>query len=130
MNKKEHNILRAFAMISQIGIAMMVPLFLCAAIGLWLDSHFQTQYWFLIMLLPGLGAAFRSFFVLTRSFYAADMKKEHEQLEYFQSLKDYSREHPGEQTVPQEEGRYKQYPDPKNSSEEERCRRDERENTR
>lgn len=96
MKKKERTIIRCLAMISQIGISMMVPMFLCAAIGWWLDRQFHTQIWFLIMLFMGIGAAFRNVYILTKSFYSEDMRKEHERLKYIQDLKDYSKKHPPE----------------------------------
>jgi ATP synthase protein I len=96
MNKKDKKILRSFAMITQVGISMMVPIFLCAGIGWWLDGQFHTQVWFIIMILIGIGAAFRNVYILTVSFYSEDMKKEHERLQYIQNLKDYSKNHPEE----------------------------------
>lgn len=93
MGKK---IIRSFAMVTQIGICMMVPIFLCAWIGVWLNRLLHTEIAFVIMLVVGIGAAFRNVYLITRSFYLADMRKEHEQLEYLQSLKNYRKEHPEE----------------------------------
>lgn len=78
-------------MISQIGISMMVPIFLCAGIGWWIDGQFHTRIWFLIMIFIGIGAAFRNVYMITRSFYSADLKKEQERLEYIESLKEQGR---------------------------------------
>ena len=103
MGKKDRTILRCFAMISQIGISMMVPMFLCAGIGWWLDKQFHTQVWFLVMLFLGMGAAFRNVYLLTKSFYSEDMRKEHERLQYIQDLKNYSKQHPGEAAQESEE---------------------------
>lgn len=96
MDKKDRTILKCLTMISQIGISMMVPIFLCAGIGWWMNGQFHTQFWFVIMLVIGIGAAFRNVYILTVSFYAEDMKKEHERLKYIQDLKDYSKNHPQE----------------------------------
>lgn len=93
MGKK---IIRSFAMVTQIGICMMVPIFLCAWIGVWLNRLLHTEIAFVIMLVVGIGAAFRNVYLITRSFYLADMRKEHEQLEYIQKLKNYRKEHPEE----------------------------------
>ncbi len=112
MDKDKRKVIRSFVMISQIGIVMMVPVFLCAGLGWWLDRRFHRECWFLLLLLVGIGAAFRNFYIITKSFYAADMKKEHEQLEYIQSLKNYRQEHPGEEPPDLPEERYKRYPDP------------------
>lgn len=94
MGEKERKILRCFAMISQIGISMMVPMFLCAGIGWWLNKQFHTQLWFVVLLFIGMGAALRNLYMITVSFYSEDMKKEHERLRYIQELKDYSKENP------------------------------------
>lgn len=99
MGKKERKILRCFAMISQISISMMVPIFLCAWIGWWLNRQFHTQIWFLIMVFIGIGAAFRNVYIITRSFYSEDLRKEQERLQYIQDLKEYSQKHPQEKDI-------------------------------
>ncbi len=96
MGKKEKKIIRSFTMITQISISMMVPIFICAWLGVWLNRLLQAEMPFLILLILGIGAAFRNVYILTKSFYMADMKKEHERLEYIQSLKNYRAEHPEE----------------------------------
>ncbi|RHU96914.1 F0F1 ATPase subunit [Clostridium sp. OM07-10AC] len=68
MNKKEKNILKAFAMVSQISITILVPICLSGWIGWWLDGQFHTQIWFVIMIVLGIGAAFRNVYYLTKSF--------------------------------------------------------------
>lgn len=87
MDDENRKVIRGLAMITQVGISMMTPIFLCAAIGWWLDRQFHTQCWFIIMLVLGVGAAFRNMYVVTLSFYSKDMKKEHEKLQYIQDLK-------------------------------------------
>ena len=52
-----------------------------------LGGQFHTQIWFLIMIVLGVGAAFRNVYYLTKSFYSEDMKKEHERLQYIEALK-------------------------------------------
>lgn len=95
MNKKEKNILKAFAMVSQISITILVPICLSGWIGWWLDGQFHTQIWFVAMIVLGIGAAFRNVYYLTKSFYSDDMKKEHERLQYIEELKKQGREHAG-----------------------------------
>lgn len=96
MDDKGRKVFRSFAMVSQIGISMMVPIFLCGAIGWWINRLTGMQVWFLLMLFLGIGAAFRSVYMITKSFYSEDMKKEHERLKYIQELKDYRMAHPDE----------------------------------
>lgn len=92
MNKKEKNILKAFAMVSQISITILVPICLSGWIGWWLDGQFHTQIWFVVMIVLGIGAAFRNVYYLTKSFYSEDMKKEHERLQYIEELKKQGQE--------------------------------------
>ena len=110
---KDKKVLRSFVMISQIGISMMVPIFLCGALGYWLDGIFHQKMIFLLLILLGIGAGFRNMYVVTRSFYAADRKKEHDRLAYMEGLKNYSREHPEEDFSDVMEGKRTRYPDPK-----------------
>ncbi len=91
MDKKDKAVLKCLAMISQVSISMLVPIFLCAAIGWWLNDRFHTQIWFVVMIVVGIGAAFRNVYILTLSFYSDDMKREHERLRYIQDLKDHSK---------------------------------------
>ncbi|MCD7826090.1 MAG: AtpZ/AtpI family protein [Clostridiaceae bacterium] len=111
---KDRKVLRSFVMISQIGITMLVPIFLCTAIGVWLNRQFDNVYLFLLMLLIGIGAAFRSLFILTKSFYEKDMKREHEQTAYLEGLKTYRQKHPDEDFSDVMEGKKKRYPEHKN----------------
>lgn len=89
--KKQHKVLKCLSMVTQIGISMLTPIAISGFIGYEIDKHLHTQYGFLIMLLLGIGAAFRSVYILTRQFYASDMKKEHERLQYFEDLKNGKR---------------------------------------
>lgn len=108
---KDKKVLRSFAMISQIGISMMVPVFLCGVIGYWLNNWLNHGLLFLLMLFIGIGAAFRNLYLLTRSFYAADLKKEQEQAEYMKNLKEYHENHPEEDFSHVMEGKKKRYPE-------------------
>lgn len=73
-------------MVTQIGISMLAPIFLCAFIGSKLDTWLGTNYCFVISLIIGILAAIRSVFMLTRRFYAKDLEKEIEKQRYFDEL--------------------------------------------
>lgn len=108
---KEKKVLRSFVMVTQIGISMMVPIFLCGWLGQWLARVTQREWVFLIFLVLGVGAAFRNFFIVTKSFYAKDLKTEHERLAYMEELKRYREEHPEEDFSNVMEGKKKRYPE-------------------
>ena len=51
--------------------------------------------------------------MVTKSFYAKDMKEEHEKLRYMEELKRYHAEHPEEAFTDVLEGKKKRYPENK-----------------
>lgn len=81
-------------MVTQIGISMIVPIFLGVFLGYRLDRWLGTGFFFLVFLLLGILAAFRNIYKLTKPFYAEDLKREREEQAYWDSLK------PGGQTSP------------------------------
>ena len=84
---KRNKIVQSFMMISQISISMLVPMFLCLIVGVWLNNRFSTVYFVPVFLFIGIGAAFRNVYYLTKSFYAKDKKREDEELAYIENLK-------------------------------------------
>jgi len=80
-------VLKSLIMVSQIGISMMVPIFLCAFIGIQLDKWLGTGFLVLIMLLIGFITAFRNVYHLTKRFYSEDKKKEDARLKYFEDMR-------------------------------------------
>lgn len=56
-------VIKSLALITQVGISMMVPIFLMAALGVWVDGKFSTQF-FPFFLLLGIGGGFRSVYTL------------------------------------------------------------------
>lgn len=73
--KIDKNIFRSLALINQIGISMLVPIFLCIYIGNKLDQWFSTSYLTIVFLFLGILAAFRNVYHLTKSFYKNDKSK-------------------------------------------------------
>jgi len=84
MNKK---IVKSLMMISQISISMLVPIFLCLFLGDFLNEKCDTVYFVPVFLFLGIAASIRNVYVLTKSFYAKDKKREDEELAYFENLK-------------------------------------------
>ena len=63
--KDNREILRALAMITQIGLSMMTCMGVSFAIGYFIDQRCGTKFWVMIMLLIGIMASIRSLFILT-----------------------------------------------------------------
>lgn len=69
MRKKSKKIpYRMVALISQLGITMMVALFMCAGIGYLISEKTGNELWFLLFLLLGMLAGFRSCYDIIRRF--------------------------------------------------------------
>lgn len=85
--RKKDGIARSFMMISQIGISMLVPVFLCLFLGIKLNEWLNTVYFVPLFLFLGMGAAVRNVYYLTKSFYAGDKKREDAELAYIENLK-------------------------------------------
>lgn len=85
--KTNSRVLKALMMISQIGVSMMVPIFLCVFIGIKLDEWLGTVCFVIIFMFLGVLAAFRNVYIMTKSFYAKDKAKEDKKLEYLAELK-------------------------------------------
>lgn len=83
---------KAFVMVFQISISMIVPMIMCGAGGYYLDKILDTSFLFILLLLLGILAAFRNVYLLTKSFYQKDMEEEHARLAYFEDLKREGRE--------------------------------------
>lgn len=75
--KKED--LKALALLSQVGLLMAIPIFLCVFVGIWLDEKMGTNGLFLVIfILLGVMAAFRNLFVtILRSFDGKGKDKKH-----------------------------------------------------
>ncbi len=85
--KRNGAVAKGLLMITQIGISMIVPIFLGAFLGYWLDRWLKTSFLFLLFLFFGILAAFRNIYKLTKPFYAEDLKREQAEWEYWNSLK-------------------------------------------
>ena len=80
MKEDSRKVLKSMRMVTQLGIGMMVPIFLCGALGVWLNRLTGIDIIFPILLVLGIGSGFRSVYMVTKSFYASDKKKENEKL--------------------------------------------------
>lgn len=70
MKKGYHrSVWQSLALVTQTGIHMLVPIFLCSFAGLWLDRRFDTSVWFLILFFVGALAGFRNIRILMRKIY-------------------------------------------------------------
>ena len=101
--KEKSKIFKTFTMLSQIGISMMVPVFLCVWLGSFLDEKFGTAFLFPVFLILGFLSAIRNVYILTRTFYAKDKAREDAELAYIENLKREGRKKAKEQEKQKDE---------------------------
>ncbi len=86
MKKEYSDVAKGISMILQIGVNMIVSVALSLFIGYKLDKWFATKYWMLIFLVLGFAAGIRSVYMITKGFYADNLKRENEEQQYFADL--------------------------------------------
>ncbi len=71
MNRDTNQILRMLYLITQVGVTMLVTIFLCIAMGMAIDNFFGTELlvWFIVL---GVISGFRSVFILIRGYIGDD----------------------------------------------------------
>lgn len=84
---RNSKVIKALMLVTQLGISMMVPIFLCVLIGGFIDKKAQTGYFLPIFLVLGIAAAFRNVYYLLKPFYAKDKAREDAELAYIERLK-------------------------------------------
>lgn len=67
--KYNRNVYHSLMMISQFGINMLVPVFLCSFIGMFLDKKYGTSFWVVILFFIGAAAGFRNVFRFAKKIY-------------------------------------------------------------
>ncbi len=67
MNKNRREIIRALSLITQMGVTMLVTIFMCIFIGMAIDKLFGTKLlvWFIVL---GAISGFRSVYLLIRGY--------------------------------------------------------------
>ena len=76
-NKKyKKSVYQSLAVLTQFGINMLVPIFLCSFAGLYLDRRLGTAFWFVLLFFVGALAGFRNIFILAKKIYEGDQKDE------------------------------------------------------
>ncbi len=84
---RNSKVIKALMLVTQLGISMMVPIFLCVLAGGFIDKKAGTGFWLPIFLFLGIAAAFRNVYYLLKPFYAKDKAKEDAELAYIERLK-------------------------------------------
>lgn len=74
--KYSKNVYHALVMVTQFGINMLVPIFLCSFFGIYLDHKFGTSCWMVILFFVGGLAGFRNVYVFAKRIYNTKSQKD------------------------------------------------------
>lgn len=104
--KENKHVFRSLAMVTQLGLTVMVPVFLCVFAGRYVDRHFGTHLSFVFLIvgfLAGIASAWRLAMRIVKMEQEDERKKEEERLAHWQERQ------PGQPkvTIPKEKSRVK-----------------------
>ncbi len=69
-NSYNRSVYRSLAVITQFGISMLVPIFLCSFLGMYLDRKAGTSYIMIILFFVGALAGFRNIYIVAKRIYS------------------------------------------------------------
>lgn len=67
--KYNKSVYQSLALITQFGINMLVPVFLCSFAGIWLDKKLGTSFWMILLFFVGALAGFRNIYIMAKRIY-------------------------------------------------------------
>ncbi len=70
--KYDKSVYRSLALITQFGINMLVPVFLCTFVGIWLGRKFSIEWIVIPLFIMGALAGFRNIFIMAKKIYEKD----------------------------------------------------------
>ena len=74
--KYHRNVYRCLVLITQFGISMLVPIFLCSFFGIYLDRKFGTQFLMVLLFFVGAAAGFRNVWRMAKVIYEEKSEKD------------------------------------------------------
>ena len=72
--KNKRKVFHSFAMIMQFGLNMLVPIFMCTLLGVWIGEKFNIPFITVPLFLMGALAGFRNIFIMAKKIYQDDEK--------------------------------------------------------
>lgn len=84
--KYDKSVYKSFALISQFGINMLVPIGLLTWLGIFLDNKMGTSYWMIILFFVGAIAGGRNVYQMSKNIYGKSPEAETE-TEYEREIK-------------------------------------------
>lgn len=84
---RKNSVGKTFTLILQIGLTMMVSIFLCVYAGVWLNNKFDTVWFVPVFLVLGIGGGIKSAWNLVKGYTKKDRSTEAETNDYIERLK-------------------------------------------
>lgn len=84
MKRKKHydkSVYRSFAMVTQFGINMLVPICMMTALGIFLDKKFDTSFWMVILFFIGAIAGGQNIYRMAKKLFSEPAQRDTEALE-------------------------------------------------
>ena len=70
------NVYHALTMITQFGINMLVPIFLCSFIGIYIDRKCGTSFWMVLLFFVFFLAGFRNVYIFAKKVFSVKSEKD------------------------------------------------------
>ncbi len=70
------NVFQSMAMITQFGINMLVPIFVCFFIGYFLDKKLGTSFWMILLFFVGALAGFRNVYIFAKKIFTQESERD------------------------------------------------------
>ncbi len=64
--KISNSVIQSLTTLTQFTLNMLVPIFLCSFLGIYIDKKAGTSYWMIILFFVGAIAGFRNIYVLAK----------------------------------------------------------------
>mgnify|MGYP002731987838 FL=1 len=64
--KMSKNVIQSLTTLTQFTIYMLVPIFVCAFLGMYIDKKAGTSYWMIVLFFVGAIAGFQNVYRLTK----------------------------------------------------------------
>ena len=75
--KYDKSVFRALAQITQFSINMLVHIFLCSFLGMYIDKKAGTSCWVVILFFAGALAGFRNVYIFAKQIYSKNSDRRH-----------------------------------------------------
>lgn len=76
--KYDKSVFRALAQITQFSINMLVPIFLCSFLGMYIDKKAGTSFWVVVLFFVGALAGFRNVYIFAKQIYSKSSDRRHD----------------------------------------------------